>query len=148
KSVVIGGSIQEIREITTKKGQKMAFVKIADMMNEIEVVLFPSVYQQTAGTWVRDRVVLVRGKLNARDRQTGELQSDIKILADEAREITISQAEAYQSTGKSVKLPGKRKSAKKSLVSAAKTNSINSDQQRLYIRLVDSSDQELLLKLK
>jgi len=145
KTVVVGGAIQEMREITTKNGQKMAFVKLGDLLSEIEVILFPSVYQQTNGIWERDRVVLVRGKLNARDRQTGELLPDMKILADEAREITVAQAEAYQATGKTMKLPGKSKSAKQK---PAPKPTVSSAPKRVYIRLVDSSDQEQLLKLK
>lgn len=145
KTVVVGGAIQEMREITTKNGQKMAFVKIGDLLSEIELVLFPSAYQQTSGIWERDRVVLVRGKLNARDRQTGEVLPDMKVLVDEAREITVEQAEAYQPTGKTVKLPGKGRTAKLKVNTAAVSASA---QKRLYIRLVDSSDQEQLVGLK
>lgn len=145
KAVVIGGAIQEIREITTKNGQKMAFVKIGDMQADIEVILFPSVYQQTSGIWERDRVVLVRGKLNTRDRQTGEDLSEMKVLADEAREVTITQAEAYQPRGKTMKLPGKSRAAKAKTVAATTSTSV---QKRVYIRLIDSNNQEQLLSLK
>lgn len=144
KKVVIGGSIQEMREITTKNGQKMAFVKIADLMDELEIILFPSVYQQTTGIWDKDKVVLVTGKLSSKDRNTGEYTGEIKVLVDEAREITVSQAQAYEPTGKTVKLPGKsRKTAAKPMLAADPTA-----KKRLYIRLVDSSDQKLLLDLK
>lgn len=145
KLVVIGGAVTEMREITTKNGQKMAFVKIADLENEIEVVIFPSTYQQTVGTWERDHVVLVRGKLSGTDRQSGEQLTECKILVDEAREITIAQAEAYQSTGKTVKLPSTKKKTKSSQAppqdKAEKTP-------RIYIRLQDSSDQEQLRAIK
>ena len=56
KAVTVGGAINEMREITTKNGQKMAFVKIADQFGELELVLFPSIYQQTTGIWERDKV--------------------------------------------------------------------------------------------
>ncbi len=144
KTVVIGGAIQEMREITTKNGQKMAFVKLADLNTEIEVILFPNAYQQTNGIWERDRVVLIRGKLNARDRQTGELQSEMKVLVDEAREITIAQAEGYQATGKKIKLPGKKKQTSKPVKAASK----NSAPKRVYIRLIDSNDKKQLMSLK
>ena len=143
---VIGGSITEMREITTKNGQKMAFVKLADMSGEIELVLFPSIYQQTAGIWERDRVVLVRGKVNARDRQTGELLQEPKLLVDEAREITEEQAKAYQSTGKKQKVPTARSNTPAS--KNRKTNSGDAGDKRVYIRLKDSSNTELLTELK
>ncbi len=145
KSVVIGGAITDAREITTKNGQKMAFVKLADLKNDIELILFPSVYQQTLGIWERDNVVLVRGKLNGLDRQSGEVMVDMKILVDEAREITVSQAEAYQSTGKTIKIPTISKSSKtkKSSKSVSESKPV-----RVYIRLNDGSDSSMLVDLK
>ncbi len=79
----------------------MAFVKLEDRFGEIEAILFPSSYQQTAGLWVRDRVVLIRGKVNARDKE-GNQSGDVKVMVDDAREITSEQANAYQATGKKV----------------------------------------------
>src|SRR5690606_7116033 len=139
--VVIGGAIQEMREITTKNGQKMAFVKLADLTSEIEVVLFPGAYQQTMGIWERDRVVLVRGKLSAIDRQTGQPLTELKVLADEARETTIEQAKAYQPTGKTMKLPNPSKSVAKPAKAAEKTSS-EPIKERLYVRLEDTSNHE------
>ncbi len=148
KLVVIGGTITEMREITTRNGQKMAFVKLADLKDEIEVILFPSVYQQTHGTWERDRVVLVRGKLNGRDRQSGEIMVDIKVLVDEAREITLAQAEAYQARGKTVKVPKPAKQTAKAAMAQAAAASSQAKPARVYIRLQDSSDEQQLLALK
>ncbi len=144
RSVTVGGAIQEMREIVTKNGQKMAFVKIADQFSETELILFPSVYQQTIGIWERDRVVIAKGKINARDRE-GNLSSDIKILVDDAREVTPDQAEAYVGTGKKPKdlKPAKNSNSAKTVVkSAAVTES------RLYIRVEKSDDHSLLTKLK
>jgi len=140
---VVGGSITEMREITTKNGQKMAFIKLADMKGETELVLFPSVYQQTSGIWERDRVVLVRGKVNAKDRQTGELMQDIKILAEEAREITEEQARVYQPTGKKQKIPSAGRKLKETKAAAEKKV-----EKRVYVRLMDSQDTNLLTTLK
>ncbi len=145
KSVTVGGAISDFREITTKNGQKMAFVKIADQFDELEIILFPSVYQQTTGIWERDRVVLVKGKVNCRDRD-GNMTEEIKILVDDAREVTPEQAAAYQPTGKKMKVPKAKKSA-----SASKSASVAASvaaEQRLYIRLHNSEDQDMLVSLK
>ncbi|MDB5165106.1 MAG: dnaE, partial [Candidatus Saccharibacteria bacterium] len=101
KSVNVGGAITDVREITTKNGQKMAFVKLEDRFGEVEVILFPGSYQRTVGLWERDRVVLIRGKVNTKGRDG--LQSDeVKIMVDDAREITVQQASAYEPTGRSL----------------------------------------------
>lgn len=146
KGVQVGGAISSVREITTKNGQKMAFVRIADQFSEIEVILFPSIYQQTTGIWERDRVVIIKGKVNAKDRD-GNVGSEVKVLADDAREITPEQAAAYQATGKKKKTPaGGKKGGVKAATTSTKTSSITPS--RLYIRLESSGDQTTLLNLK
>ena len=144
KAVTIAGAINEIREITTKNGQKMAFVKVADLTGEIEVVLFPSSYQQTIGLWERDKVVLIRGKINARDKE-GNASTDVKVMVDDAREVTPEQAAAYQSTGRKPKTP----KISKAKVLNSKTASKKIEQpERVFVRLADSSDQKVLIALK
>lgn len=144
KSVHVGGIITASREIITKNGQKMAFVSISDDHEEIEIVLFPNVYQQTLGIWDKDRVVIVTGKVSAQDK-SGELTGDIKILADEAREVTHEQATAYEATGKKRKTPKPAK--KKPVVKSSKPTESNQEP-RIYIRIHDSSDEKLLSDLK
>jgi DNA polymerase-3 subunit alpha len=154
RAVSVGGAINDIREITTKNGQKMAFIKLEDHSGEIEVILFPNSYQQTVGLWERDRVVLVRGKVNARDKD-GNSSGDIKIIVDDAREITPQQASAYQATGKKAKVPKTRAAAVSSAPSKTTTSSaVKPDpaappaQERVYIRLANTEDQQTLLSLK
>jgi len=123
--VTIGGAITDVREVTTKSGQRMAFVRIEDHYGEIEAVLFPNSFQETAALWQRDRIVRVRGKLTARDRD-GKPAGEIKVIVDDASEITAAKAAEYQS------------SAKKP----------DDNERRVYVRLDDSSDQQVLLSLK
>lgn len=145
-TVVVGGAVQEIRDITTKNGQKMAFVKLADQHKEIELVLFPSIYQQTIGIWDRDKIVIVRGKVNAKDRNGG-LTDEAKVMVDDAREVTLEQAKAYQTTGKKPK-PPKTRQNKPKLSRPDITNDVDQKEPRIYIRLPSSEDQEMLLGLK
>ena len=149
KSATVGGAIGDIREITTKNGQKMAFVKLEDHFGEVELILFPNSYQQTAGLWERDRVILGRGKVSAKDRE-GNLGEEIKIMIDDAREITAEQAQGYQATGKKLKLPGAGKKSAAAAVAGVRPKSVSSPAAapRLYVRLADSTDQKLLLSLK
>jgi DNA polymerase-3 subunit alpha len=148
RAVTIGGAIADIREITTKSGSKMAFIKMEDQLGEIELILFPSAYQQTLGLWERDRVVLVRGKASAKDRD-GNLGDEVKIMVDDAREITAEQATNYQATGKKVKTPAPKKASAVSVTRAKTATSESPDRDpRVYIRLADSSNQQLLLSIK
>lgn len=146
KTVKVGGAITDVREITTKNGKKMAFAKIEDKTGEIEIIVFPNGFQSTLGLWERDKVVLINGKVSAKDRD-GNIVSELKIMLDDAREITAEQAQNYQETGKKIKTP---KASKKVLSDARKAQKETAEakEQRLYIRLQDSSDQELLVQLK
>ncbi len=147
KQTVIGGTVTDMREITTKNGQKMAFIKLADMHDELELVLFPSVYQQTVGIWEKDRVILARGKINSKDRQTGELTGEVKILVDEAREITPEQAAAYQPRGRRQKAPVVRASTVKK-ASASISAVVPEKDKRVYVRLHNAQDEAMLTALK
>jgi len=148
RAVTIGGAVTDIREITTKTGQKMAFVKLEDRFGEVEIILFPSSYQQTVGLWERDKVMLVRGKVSAKDRD-GNIGSEVKIMVDDAREITTAQAAGYQLTGKKRKTP-KEKAALRAAKAAASSTSetVALVRERVYIRLHSSQDQEVLVTLK
>jgi hypothetical protein len=92
--------------------------------------------------------VLARGKVSAKDRD-GNIGDEIKILVNDAREITTAQAQAYESTGKKIKGPGARgvKHAKRAVPMAVKTEATVVPK-RLYIRLDAKHDQALLLALK
>ncbi len=148
KQVNVGGAITDIREITTKNGQKMAFIKIEDQFSEIEIILFPNSYQRTVGLWQRDKVVLIRGKVSSKNRD-GNLGEEVKIMVDDAREITPEQASSYQATGKKVKSP---KAATKSVKAVTNTKSVTEPAEksssRIYIKLPDTENQEMLLTLK
>jgi DNA polymerase-3 subunit alpha len=139
----------------TKKGQKMAFVKLEDEFGETELILFPSTYQQTIGLWERDRIVIVRGKVNAKDRE-GNITTEVKILVDDGREVTHEQATAYQTTGRKQRelKAGKRKgSALAAAVAVAKAERVEKVEDtarptRVYIRLLKSDDHAMLQSLK
>ena len=151
KNVTVGGVVTDMREILTKKGDKMAFVKIEDKFGETEIILFPGTYQQTIGVWERDRVVLIRGKVNSRDRD-GKQTDEVKIMVDDAREITTEQAQAYQPRGRKLKVPKPVK--KTSKVAAMKgpgakaADEVTLPPERVYIRLSDAGDSKVLLALK
>jgi len=147
KQVVIGGSVVESREIVTKKGSKMAFVKVEDLGGELEVILFPSIYQQTTGIWQRDHVILIKGKVNAQDRD-GNIIDDVKILADDAREVTVEQAQAYQTTGRQRKVPKAAKKKLSAFVGPGAKAAVSTGDPKVYIRVQDSQDQKMLISLK
>jgi len=43
--IKIGGILSELKEVTTKKGSRMAFAQLEDLKGKVEVLFFPDVYQ-------------------------------------------------------------------------------------------------------
>ncbi len=140
KSVTVGGAINEAREITTKNGKKMAFVMITDGDVDMELIIFPNVYQQTLGIWQKDSVIIANGKVSAKDKNNEA--TEVKIIVDEAREVTAIQAEAYQPTGK------KKRTPKPSSKQAKERKQTTTKALKLYLRVEDSSNNELLYSIK
>jgi DNA polymerase-3 subunit alpha len=145
-SIKIGGSISDIREITTKNGAKMAFVKLADMAGEIELVVFPKVYQDAQILLQRDYVVIAKGKLGSGRGQGRGDDSEVKLLADKIELISLEKVNNYKVKGQPY---NSEKRSQKTIASRARVNNITSSvKQRLYIRLENSDDQPLLITLK
>ena len=112
KVVTIGGIITNVRTILTKKGDKMAFIKMENKSAETEFIVFPSVFQECGAKLVVDNVVKVQGKINATDKD-GNLTSDAKVTADAVELISDEILEAYQPTGTKLAAPAMAAGGKK-----------------------------------
>jgi DNA polymerase III alpha subunit len=79
QNVAVAGLLVSHRVITTKKGDRMAFLKLEDMQGDIEIVVFPRTYEQCKADLVPEAILLVAGKVEARN-DTFSLLAD-KIVA-------------------------------------------------------------------
>ncbi len=144
KTITVGGIITTIRQITTKTGSKMAFVKIEDKSDEIEIIVFPKTYEKVGPALVQDAVLRVHGKVNAHDRD-GMVTQDTKVIADDITVVTEEELRSYQSTGKKLKAPR----TKPRVASVpAKSETVAVSVPKLYIHVKNPDDQDSLLKLK
>jgi DNA polymerase-3 subunit alpha len=81
--VTVGGIVGAIKQLTTKKGEPMVFMRLDDLAGSIEVVVFNSVYGAARDLLELDSVLVVKGRVD--HKQEGET----KLLA-----IEISAFEA------------------------------------------------------
>ncbi|MCA9342708.1 DNA polymerase III subunit alpha [Candidatus Saccharibacteria bacterium] len=139
-SIKVGGFINSVKEITTKKGDQMAFVSLSNGLGEIEVIVFPSVYSLNLGSWEKDAVVIVDGRVSI-DANDTDAESP-KIIAKDAKVISYDQAKAYRATGK------KYKSRARKVTTSKKPTPKKEGPKKLYLRIHDSSNAELLLSIK
>ncbi|HTU99358.1 MAG TPA: OB-fold nucleic acid binding domain-containing protein, partial [Luteitalea sp.] len=92
--VLVGGIISGVRQVKTKKGDRMAAFMLEDLDSALEVVAFPEAFRSYAHVIENDRMVLVRGKLEAGDDSAKVLASEIKPLSSLnetlSREVAIA----------------------------------------------------------
>ncbi len=125
RTVTVGGSISQLREISTKNGSKMAFARLADTTGELELIIFPKTYAASPEHWQRDNIIIAKGRVDF------SRSDEPKVLVEEAKLISEDDAQSFRSGGYGGE--------------AVLSESIK---QRLYIRLEDSGNQPLLLTLK
>ncbi|CAN5124239.1 DNA polymerase III subunit alpha [soil metagenome] len=77
---VIAGMIQEVREVMTKKGDRMMFVCLEDFSGTIDVVVFPKVYEEYKSFLVLDNCIAIKGKVSKKNEETSFIADKIKSL--------------------------------------------------------------------
>ena len=81
----VGGIVGPLRQLKTRKGDRMAVFTLEDAQGGVEVIVFPDAYQRSAGLMETGTLVLVRGKLERDDETSRLLASEIAPL-DSVRE--------------------------------------------------------------
>lgn len=79
KNINIIGTIDYVKEVETKKQDKMCFIKISDELASIDGVVFPQLYK-TLNEIKRDKTVLISGKVEKRFDKYQIIVNNIKYL--------------------------------------------------------------------
>ena len=77
EKVTVGGVVNRLRPIRTKKDQMMAFVTLSDTFGDMDLVFFPKTWEQTQQVVDVGKALLVEGKAQHRDGK-------VTILVDKA----------------------------------------------------------------
>src|SRR6185436_12085365 len=89
----VGGVIAAIRQLKTKKGDRMAVFTLEDAQGNVEVIAFPETFQKSVALIETGTLVLVRGKLERDDETARVLASEIlpldSVRERVAREVAI-----------------------------------------------------------
>jgi len=95
KEVKFAGIVVEFKEITTKKGSRMAFLQVEDLEGRLEVVVFPKPYAELTEIigLAKDapEPMLITGELDMKDGEVKILATKIEKLEDahSGRVVTV-----------------------------------------------------------
>jgi DNA polymerase-3 subunit alpha len=78
--VVFGAIIESIREVMTKKGEKMVFLKLSDLSDSIEAVAFPKVLEEFQDMIIPESCIAVKGTFSTRNGEKSILVEKVKLL--------------------------------------------------------------------
>lgn len=81
--VVTGGMVETVRELLTKRGEKMAFVQLVDKTDFIELVAFPETFREYQTLLVPGTCVVIKGKLSIRNEEPTIAVERIKALQNQ-----------------------------------------------------------------
>ena len=97
----LGAIVTAVKEISTKSGDRMAFVTLEDLNGTVESVVFPDVYRSSMLHLAKDSAVLVKGQVDiGEDGVAKLLVSEVRPLvlagngAAPLAEVTLSAANA------------------------------------------------------
>lgn len=88
KSIVM---IQAIKKIRTKRGESMAFLTLSDESDDIDGVVFPSLYRTVSQTCDEGQMVFVTGKVEERNNRLQWLLSSLEPFQAESIQESTEQ---------------------------------------------------------
>ena len=93
--VTIGGMVTQFKKIKTKKGDMMAFATIYDLEASVEIVVFGKVLESCGDALDTDSIVLVRGKVDHKDRdKTCLIAQQVEKFEPSEAEVLKAQVQA------------------------------------------------------
>ncbi len=95
--VTIGGMVTQARRIKTKKGDWMMFATLYDLQTSVEIIVFGKALVASEDALKTDSIVLVRGKVDHKDRETTCLiAQQVERFAPSEEEVLTAQVRAVE----------------------------------------------------
>lgn len=77
---IVAGIVEESKPILTKKGEKMAFVRIADFSESIETVAFPRIFTEYQDLLQPEQCIAIKGRISNRSGEKSIIVEAVKAL--------------------------------------------------------------------
>ena len=93
--VTVGGMITQARKVKTRKGDLMTFATVSDLEESVEIVVFGKVMEACGTALETDAIVLVRGKVEHKDRDaTSLVAQQVERFEPAAEEVEAARRQA------------------------------------------------------
>ena len=88
EQVRVCGIVSGLKELITKKGDRMAFVTLEDLSGSVELVVFPEVYSAAMDLFKGEDPILVTGELDIGEETCKVLAAEVVLLKDVKKAMT------------------------------------------------------------
>ncbi|MEE2749921.1 MAG: DNA polymerase III subunit alpha [Myxococcota bacterium] len=82
KEVSVAGMASEVRKVTTKKGGRMAFVRLDDGQASVDCIFFPDPWAASRAVLEGDRPFLLKGKLERKGEDAKIIANSVELLSE------------------------------------------------------------------
>lgn len=133
-TVTMAGMIVGKKNLVTKSNKMMAFVDLEDLYGQVEVVVFPNVYERCGSVIAEDKVVAVKGRINFKEEEMPKLLAESVVDMEHVEELLQEDVSARRrETGEK---SGKEGSAGRSRLESQET---------VKVRIPESSNEKEML---
>lgn len=95
KEVEVVGMISSIKKFTTQSGQPWAKFVLEDLTDEIEVVVYNKLYEETKSFINKNSIVYVKGKVSIREESKSIIADDLELFERTKEEIYKNKSKIY-----------------------------------------------------
>lgn len=78
--VVIAGIVESVRDVLTKKNERMVFMRLADLSGTVEVAIFPRILNEFRSFVQPETCIAIKGRVSKRKNETSFIAEKIKAL--------------------------------------------------------------------
>jgi DNA polymerase-3 subunit alpha len=89
--VVVGGIVSAVKQMTTKRGEAMVFLRLDDVTGGIDCVVFAATYANAQELCVVDRILIVKGRVDHKEGETKLVAQEVSAFESVAaqREVRL-----------------------------------------------------------
>ena len=80
EAATIVGIVKSKKVIKTKKGSSMAFIKMFDQSGDVEITVFPSLFEDKNSLLEKNNILVIEGRVEIRDGEKNFLAKNIELL--------------------------------------------------------------------